>query len=177
MFEDSEHSEHSEHSELEDNLDSDQVDDHIDTEEGEAPIQLVSVMAMKINPPLLNKCKNYAAYTKELAGWKAITSVDKKARGYAVALSLPHEGDSDDSDIRSLVFEQLSEEQLTKEDGLDTLIKFMDKHLQSDELTNMLEKSEDFEDYRRKKDQSISEYIAKFDQKISVVHVKSICIE
>ena len=74
--------------------------------EDKVATEQVGIMAMKINPPRLDKCKNYAAYKNELDGWREITSTEKKSQGYAVALSLPYEGDGDGSDIRSLVFEQ-----------------------------------------------------------------------
>ena len=54
---------------------------------------------------------------------------------------------------------------LKKEDGLDKLIKFLDTHLKKDELTDSIEKFEEFEDFQRMEGQSVSEYIALFEFK------------
>ena len=43
-----------------------------------------------------------------------------------IALSLP---ENDKTQIREKVFEQISLDDLKKEDGLDTLILFLDSHL------------------------------------------------
>ena len=57
---------------------------------------------------------------------------------------------------------QISLDDLKKEDGLDKLIKLSDSHLEKDELTDSIEK---FEDFQRMEGQSLSEYIALFDFK------------
>ena len=49
----------------------------------------------------------------------------------AIALSLPED---DQTQIREKVFEQFSLNDLQKEDGLDTLITFLDSHLKKDDL-------------------------------------------
>ena len=54
---------------------------------------------------------------------------------------------------------------MNREDGLEILIQFLDKHLKKDELADSLEKFEEFEDFHRKEGQSIAEYIASFDTK------------
>ena len=42
--------------------------------------------------------------------------------------------------------------------GLSLLIEFLDKHLAKDDLTDSLEKLDDFDEFRRKEGQSIHEY-------------------
>ena len=49
------------------------------------------------------------------------------------------------------------------ENGLDTLITFLDEHLKKDDLADSLEKFEEFEDFQRINGMSITEYIASFD--------------
>ena len=109
-------------------------------------------MTTKINVPLLDKSSSYEAYKKELNGWRRITKVDKKDQGYTVALSLPYVEDGNarkggKQDIRTAVFEQMTDDDLTADDGLDKLIEFMDEKLGSDPLIDKLEKFEDFEDW------------------------------
>ena len=78
----------------------------------------------------------------------------------AIALSLPEE---DKTKIREKVFGQIKLDDLKKDDGLDTLIAFLDSHLKKDDLADSLEKFEEFEDFERKVGMSITKYIATFD--------------
>ena len=55
-----------------------------------------------------------------------MTDLRKDKQGVAIALSLPED---DKTQIREKVFEQISLDGLKKEDGLDTLIAFLDSHL------------------------------------------------
>ena len=100
---------------------------------------------MKITPPDLNKCKTYERYKLELKAWKEVTDIAKEKQGIVVALSLPQ--DENESGIREKVFDEIELSELKKENGLDTLIKFLDGKLGKDELADSLEKFEDFEDF------------------------------
>ena len=60
---------------------------------------------------------------------------------------------------------QIGLEDLKKDDGLDILIDFLDSQLMKDELSDSLEKFEEFEDIQRTSGQSITEYIATFDSR------------
>jgi hypothetical protein len=67
--------------------------------------------------------------------------------------------------IREKVFEELTVDDLSGDDGSDRLIDFMTKHLGKDELEDALQTFEDFEDYQREKHETIDQYISNFDQK------------
>ena len=53
----------------------------------------------------------------------------------------------------------------SQENGLDTLINFLDSKLMKDDLSDSLEKFEEFEDFQRVNGQNITEYIAAFDSR------------
>ena len=118
-------------------------------------------MSMKINPPSFQK-KSYERYKQELHAWRIVTEIDKKKQGIAIALSLPED---DSSGIREKVFDEMKLDDLKTDDGFEKLITFLDGKLGKDDLTDSLEKFEDFENYQREENQSITDYIAKFDQK------------
>ncbi len=61
--------------------------------------------------------------------------------------------------IREKVSDELKIEDLKKDDSLDTLMKFMDKKLKKDDLVDCWEKFDNFEEYKREKGQSISDFI------------------
>ena len=116
-------------------------------------------MATRIDPPSL-RTKTYELYRQELLAWREVTDLRKEKQGVAIALSLPEE---DKTKIREKVFEQIKLDDLKKDDGLDTLIAFLDSHLKKDDLADSQEKFEEFEDFERKEGMSITEYIASFD--------------
>ena len=59
--------------------------------------------------------------------WKRVTEVDKKKQAIAIAFSLPADGE-EGTGIREKVFEELKLEDSEKDEGLDTLIAFFDRH-------------------------------------------------
>ena len=63
------------------------------------------------------------------------------------------------------LFDEIELKDLKKENGLGILIDFFDKTLGKDDLSDSLEKFEDFEDYRRGPNETILDYISRFDQK------------
>ena len=94
-----------------------------------------------------------------MLAWREVTDLRKEKQGVVIALSLP-KGDKDQ--IREKVFDQISLDDLKKEDGLDILIAFLDKHLKKDDLADSLYKFGEF-DFHRHDGMSISEYIPSFD--------------
>ena len=129
-------------------------------------------MSMKISPPGF-KGKSYERFKQELLAWNEITDITKKRRGIAIALSLPEEGANG---IREKVFDELDLEVLNAENGLEKLIEFFDKTLGKDDLVDILEKFEEFEDYERECDQSVNDFISKFDQKYNKILKNKIVI-
>lgn len=125
-------------------------------------------MSMKLNPPELME-KNYERYKQELLFWNEITSLEQSKRGIAVALSLPEKSSSETKNIREKVFSQLSIEVLKQDDGLQTLIAFLDKCLAKDKLVDSLEKFEIFEEFKRGNEQSITDFILEFDTRYKAI--------
>ena len=82
-------------------------------------------MVTIIDPPSL-RIRGYELYRHELLSWREVTDLRKDKQGVALALSLPED---DKTQIREKVIERISRDDLKKEDGLDTLITFLDSHL------------------------------------------------
>ena len=76
-----------------------------------------------------------------------MTNVSNAKQGAVIALSLPED---DKHQIREKVFSGLSLDDLTKEDSLNILIKFLDGYLGKDELVDSIDKFEDFENFESK---------------------------
>ena len=122
-------------------------------------------MATKINPPSLTGV-SYELYKQKLLAWREVTDLRKDKQGVVIALSLPED---DKNKIQEKVFSQIGLEDFKKDDGLDILIDFLDSQLMKDELSDSLEKFEEFEDIQRTSGQSITEYIATFDSRYRII--------
>ena len=118
-------------------------------------------MATKINPPDLSS-GNYELYKEKLLAWQMVTDISVDKQGIVIALTLPND---DKHKIQEEVFSQIGREKLSQENGLDTLINFLDSKLMKDDLSDSLEKFEEFEDFQRINGQNITEYIAAFDSR------------
>ena len=127
-------------------------------------------MTTRINPPTFNKENNYERFKQELLAWKEITYLRQDKQGKAIALSLP---EKDESKIREKVFVQIPLDDLKSEDGFTVLLNFLDQHLAKDDLSDSLEK---FEDFKRAEGQSINEYVATFDAKYRKVEKKKMTL-
>ncbi|KAG1681910.1 Retrovirus-related Pol polyprotein from transposon RE2 [Nymphon striatum] len=112
-------------------------------------------------PPVFTAQKPYSRWIDEIKAWKALTDLDKKKMGVAIALSLPEEGLSS---IRDKVFSDLSLDELNSDDGVDKLIEFMDKIFKKDELSEAYESYTEFDRFRRSKVGSMEDYVMEFEK-------------
>ena len=121
-------------------------------------------MASSVNykvPPVFTELKPYSRWVDELKAWEALTDLDKKKRGIAIALSLPEEGKAS---IRDKVFNELSVAELSDDEGVTKLITFMDKIFKKDELTEAYEAYTEFDRFRRTKASSMEDYVTEFEK-------------
>ena len=118
-------------------------------------------MTIEIDPPRFTS-QNFERYKRELQAWSEVTNISKAKQGAVIALSLPED---DQYQIREKVFSGLSLDDLTEEDSLNILIKFLDGYLGKDELVVSIDKFEEFENFERADKQCIRDYIASFDLK------------
>ena len=116
------------------------------------------VMTMTIDPPDFSP-QNFELYKQELRAWSEVTEVSRSKQAIVIVLSIK------DTDTREKVLSQLSLEDLKQENGLEILIKFLDSFFGNDEISDALEKYEDFENFQRADNQSIRDFIACFDMK------------
>ena len=118
------------------------------------------------HPPAWRDGKSYEIYRKELALWEFGCEgvLDKKKRGPKVVLGMP---DSDDLGIKTNILENLSIGDIEADDGVKKITDYLDKLLGKDELDDMLQKMEDFDNYSKSPDENVNVYIMNFDQKYS----------
>ena len=99
-------------------------------------------MAMKLNPPAFNsREKTFERWKVEIEMWSEVTDLAKNKMGIAVALSLP---ENDSTVIREQLMEEIKLDDLKKDDGLKTLLAFMEKKLGKNDMEDSLEKYEEF---------------------------------
>ena len=115
-------------------------------------------MTLTIDPPDFSP-QNFELYKQELRAWSEVTEISRSKQAIVIALSIK------DTDTREMVLSQLSLEDLKQENGLEILIKFLDSFFGKGEISDALEKYEDFENFQRADNQSIRDFIACFDMK------------
>ena len=130
-------------------------------------------MSTKVVPPPGFVGKSYEQYRVELDAWESITDVAKGKQAVTVAFSLPEDHESR---IREKVFTELKLEDLNKDDGLKTLTTFLDKKLKVDDISDSWSKFNDFDECAREGNQSINEFIVKFDEKYKKIVKKGITL-
>ena len=111
----------------------------------------------KKTPPIFSKSSSYEDYKKLLGLWTRFTSLDKNEQGTAVLLSL--EGKAQEAVL------ELETDIITGEDGVAKIIERLDKIYLQDTLIKKYEALDNFENYRRPPDVSVSEYILEFDKR------------
>ena len=117
-----------------------------------------------VTPPDLNECKTYEAYKRELSAWASVTELASKKQGNFVALSLPNKSKFG-NDLRERVFENLSPEVLSEENGLQRVLEFLDQELGKDAIDDVIEKWDDFDSCKKKESQSLEDFISEFEMK------------
>ncbi|PIK50177.1 hypothetical protein BSL78_12928 [Apostichopus japonicus] len=118
-------------------------------------------MANYKTPPVFSEAKPYSRWIEEVKAWQEVTDLKKEKHGLAVALSLPEEGAKS---IRDKVFNEIDLEDLKKETGVSTLIKFMDNVFKKDELSAAYEAYTSFDRYRRQTETTMEEFVTEFEK-------------
>ena len=130
-------------------------------------------MGFVVNPPILTESTSYELWKLETRAWTLITDLGKEKQAIAVALNLPN---GEKNGIKERVFDELELNVLKRENGMDILFQFLDKHLLEDELVNSLKRFEEFEIFERQNNENIREYVAKFDLKFRKLEKLNIII-
>ena len=97
--------------------------------------------------PLISDKKPYSRWVEEVKAWTELTPITPDKQDLAIALSLPED---DSISIRDKVFNELSLENLKKQDGVKTLITFMDnlfKKMPYQKLMNHILNLIDFQEH------------------------------
>lgn len=119
---------------------------------------------LNIQPPELNECKTYEAYKRELKAWSNVTDLPKNKQGNYIVLSLPNKSKFGD-DLKERAFENINEEQLNSEEGLKSVIEFLDQELGKNAIDDAVEKWEEFDNCRKEDNQTLEEFISDFETK------------
>ena len=111
-------------------------------------------------PPAFGE-KAYDQYVEELKAWSIVTDLESSKQAVAVALSFP---DSDSTQVKDKLFNEMKIEELNSENGMQLLISFMDKLFKRDELTQVYERYVSFDRFRRASGMSMESYISEFEK-------------
>ena len=78
----------------------------------------------------------------------------------------------DGSGIRDKIMNEMSIDDLNKDEGLDLYIKYMDKHFKKDDSVATYEAYLNFERCRKLDDEEIKSYILRFDKQSNIAKKK-----
>ena len=118
-------------------------------------------MASYKTPPVFSEAKPYARWIEEVKAWQEVTALAKEKHGLAIALTLPEQGAKS---IRDKVFSEVSIDELKKDTGVATLIKFMDNVFKKDELSAAYEAYTVFDRYRKPTETTMEEFVIEFEK-------------
>lgn len=107
-------------------------------------------------PPQLSKSKSYSDWVRLVKLWTKFTDLDKGKQGPALVMTL--QGKALDSIL------ELSDEQISSEQGVDRIILKLNDLYKKDELNEKFEDLEKFESYKRDPETSMQQFMIDFDQ-------------
>ena len=112
-------------------------------------------------PPAFDKQKDsYEKWKKRFKLWQTVTNVPKEKQGSYLVLRL-------DDDTQENILENVDEDELNSESGVETVIQHLDSLLLKDKTVSAFEIIEEFESFKRKPNQSMSDFCNEFHKKLS----------
>ena len=124
-------------------------------------------------PSDLRKASSFEQYVIKLKAWSLIMEIAEEKQGILVVLELP-ERDEHDSDIKNKVFATIKVEDLNKEDGLRTVIDFMNQEVGQEDFTEVLDTFDQFAKFEivLERHKTISGFISDYDSLRSKMEAK-----
>ena len=108
-------------------------------------------------PPLLSKYKTYTDWKKLLQIWTDITYLEKKKQGPALVLTL--DGKAQEAAL------ELTSDEITADDGIENIVKRLDKIYMKDALAEKYNAIENFESFKRSSN-NMKEFLIEFDKRL-----------
>ena len=110
-----------------------------------------------IQPPLLDDVENrYPAWREDIRIWNAFSTLQTNRKGPALYLSLPKM-------IQDQVRSRVKTDDLVKDTGMDQVLDVLDELYMKEDVMTLYEAFEKFEKCKRRKDQSMSDFISEFE--------------
>ena len=125
------------------------------------------------DPPVFSIHKPYDRYVVELEAWCITTSEPKNKQAVSIALSLP---EGDPSGVRDKVFNEVTLAALNKDDGVTTLITYLDKLFKKDELSEVYERYTIFDRYERETNEKMDNFILEFERRYNRIKTKEMTL-
>ena len=120
--------------------------------------------AGKTPPQFVSDMKTYAQWLIEIELWSTVTEIKKEQQGSVIALSLPDYDALHNINIRERVMNDIDKTALKSENGVQTLIAFLDPIYKQDDLASAYEKWLSYERFTRKEQMSMEEYVSEYQK-------------
>ena len=119
---------------------------------------------MFVNPPELEECRTYAEFKGKVKAWKGLTHVPDTQRGAVIAYNITNDSKFG-ADLQDHLYDELDQEKLNDDkEGLEKVLKILDKYLQNTGMGLAAERFDAFINTKRKSSQSIKQYIGHYEK-------------
>lgn len=119
---------------------------------------------MFVNPPELEECRSYSEFKAKVKAWKGLTHVSEEQRGAVIAYNITNDSKFG-VDLQDHIYSELDAEKLNSDkDGLEKVLKILDKYLQNTGMGLAAERFDAFLNTARKSNQSIKQYIGQYEK-------------
>ena len=146
------------------------------------PVLLVSVVSSIFFCKMATKCKlevpeykpemSYSYYKDLIQSWADCTDTPKAQKAIKVAFTF----NKTDPKLCEKIFTVVTRDKLTKDDGFETLVKFLDGELGKDDLEEMVQIYDRYENSRKLPGDSINKFISDFDHTINLLKAKKVTV-
>lgn len=113
-------------------------------------------------PPLMRDDLSYNEWKQELEWWLCGTEIVKAKQGITLAWSLT-------GDVRKTIMSEVPLDDINCDNGVDNILKVLDKHFAKDTALAGLLAFDDFIEYKRPKSMSIADFLIRFNLKYNAM--------
>ena len=123
-------------------------------------------MCFHIKCPVFEEASDYEAFEIKVKAWQEVTSVPVESRGIHLTLSMVEKSEE--------VLGNVTLDEMKGAEGVNNVLKYLKKAYGKDEMTDTLEKYENYRVLTRTAGQSINAFCTEFEKRVKYIENKGI---
>ena len=116
-------------------------------------------------PEFISDTKSFETYKKDLKRWAKFTTIEKKNQAEWIVMHL----ESHPSGIKEKIDTQIADKIEDSEQGIDTLLDFLEKIYKKDDFSEAYNNFITFEVIERKSGENITDFITRWEQAVAKI--------